>query len=172
MGEPSASPPPRVTAIITLRRAGMPYSDIADVLDLGISRQRVAQIWQANASDEDFAVAADAVFVRDRDISEGRARRLRESRARRELRSWMARERIIEAIHEWHELFGEPPGARDWNSAQRGCLPALDTRYASTGRKWPEASNVQRRFGSWNAAIAAAGLTPRPRGKHGPRVRG
>jgi hypothetical protein len=61
---------------------------------------------------------------------------------------WTA-ERIIRAIHSWAKLHGgEPPKYNDWSRAT-DAHPARIT--------------VVERFGSWNAAIAAAGLEPNPK---------
>jgi hypothetical protein len=61
-------------------------------------------------------------------------------------------ERIIGAIQEWHASTGAIPQTRDWKKG------APDR---------PTVGSVTRAFGSWNAAIAAAGFTPQSMG--GPR---
>jgi hypothetical protein len=58
--------------------------------------------------------------------------------------------RIIESIRSWADEHGSPPGAFDF--FKRPGYPAF--------------SLVMRRFGSWNAAIEAAGYTPRKPGEH------
>lgn len=58
-------------------------------------------------------------------------------------------EAIANAIRRWHAEHGRPPLLEDW---RRG------------GRDHPSATTVQRRFGSWNAAIEAAGFASRPPG--------
>lgn len=64
---------------------------------------------------------------------------------------YWTKERIIAAIHEHAEQNGgEPPAAFQWSRA----MPHR-----------PCASNVLYQFGSWNAAITAAGLRPRPKGR-------
>lgn len=59
----------------------------------------------------------------------------------------------IDAIQRWAREHGEPPRMADWR-------PAVGD--------YPSTSAVEERFGSWNAAIRAAGFTPRPPGR--PRV--
>lgn len=65
-------------------------------------------------------------------------------------RAFWTRERCIEALHAWYEIHGRAPAkVADW------------------GRSAPEhppASSIDRQFGTWNAAIEAAGL---PKNKPG-----
>ena len=76
---------------------------------------------------------------------------------------------IADAIRWWAAEFGAPPAAPDWdgwNSRYRLHDPKRADRYErlhAEGRI-PSAAHVADVFGSWNAAIAAAGFTPRPRG--------
>ena len=65
------------------------------------------------------------------------------------------------AIRRWTRRYGEPPGADDWSAAMARGRPEKLARLRE--RDWPCAPTVQHYFGSWNAAIEAAGLTPRPR---------
>lgn len=74
-----------------------------------------------------------------------------------------SRQKIVEAMVEWNELFDEPPSAVDWNATTRRRFPWRVERYESTGRRWPAASGIQKIFGSWNTAIEAAGLKTRSR---------
>ena len=53
-------------------------------------------------------------------------------------------EAIVAKIREWATGHGEPPVATDWQSAG----------------DWPSVNTVQGAFGSWNAAIQAAGFIP------------
>lgn len=59
------------------------------------------------------------------------------------------RDRIVEILQAEAERLGRPPGANEW-------------RDAGEGR--PTERLVRKVFGSWNAAIEAAGLQPRRRG--------
>lgn len=74
------------------------------------------------------------------------------------------RELILARIREWADLHGEPPAMTDWNPtrARDGFHDeARARRFEDAGGHWPWFSIVVRRFGSWNAAIAAAGFTGR-----------
>lgn len=72
------------------------------------------------------------------------------------------RQEVIEAVHRFALATGTPPIARDWDPA----------RARAVGEQWradrweqgayPRAATVRRRFGTWNAAIRAAGYEPRP----------
>lgn len=89
---------------------------------------------------------------------------LRCSECAPEHRKQVARTNIILAIAEWARLYGAPPSALDWNVHQAR-LVAHPDRLAEIldrhrGQKWPPASSVQAAFGTWNAAIAAAGYRP------------
>lgn len=73
------------------------------------------------------------------------------------------REWIVSKIQEWTSLYGEPPTAEDWapQTVHSRRANAVRTRFYSAS--WPYTEYVQRRFGSWNAGIEAAGFTPRTR---------
>lgn len=61
-------------------------------------------------------------------------------------------ETVLDAIHRWsREHDGAPPRVCDWLVRGDGY--------------WPPASIVQRVFGTWNAALAAAGMSVMARGK-------
>jgi hypothetical protein len=69
---------------------------------------------------------------------------------------------IVAAVRRWHVSYGECPKMIDWE-------PSRARRYAQEWRaerfeegEWPSARMVIRQFGSFNVAIEAAGLTPRP----------
>jgi hypothetical protein len=61
---------------------------------------------------------------------------------------------IVAAIRAWVSRHGTPPGARTW-------------LHAGPAGEWPPLSTVQRVFGSWTVAIAAAGYTPNATGRCG-----
>lgn len=70
---------------------------------------------------------------------------------RREVDHIAARERVLAKMREWALSHGgNPPSARDWMEKHNS--------------DWPRTSVVQTIFGSWNAAIEAAGFTPLPIG--------
>jgi hypothetical protein len=73
-------------------------------------------------------------------------------------RKWTP-ETVVETIRRWAvEHDGTPPSATDW-------------LYSASGGVWPSVAAVQREFGTWNKAIAAAGFTPRRVGHRGPSRR-
>ncbi len=80
-------------------------------------------------------------------------------------RIW-TRAAILLAIEEWVAEHGEPPAVMDWNpwgaqhelhDEQRAARWLRD----NAAGKYPSFKTVVNRFGSWNAAIEAAGFTPR-----------
>ena len=76
---------------------------------------------------------------------------------------WTA-EAIIEAIRAWADLYGRPPSAVDWSVVQHrefSTFAAKVERFYRGPRAWPHTSTVVYAFGSWSAAIAAAGFEPR-----------
>lgn len=80
-------------------------------------------------------------------------------------RTVWTRELIIARIHEWFCLYGEPPGVVDWNPYHAETVlhdRERSQRWMSRPDHWPWMSSVYRQFGSWNAAIEAAGFSPRP----------
>jgi hypothetical protein len=77
------------------------------------------------------------------------------------------RESILDAIKDFNDQYGRPPGAQHWNPAYcrtRGWNHISDQFYVDGC--WPAASTVQERFGTWNAAIALAGFTTLESGHH------
>lgn len=81
-------------------------------------------------------------------------------------RTKWTRERIIAAIRWWYDIYGEPPAVADWNP-HRARHELGDEDRARRGEaaisagRVPWHTIVYSRFGSWNAAIRAAGFTPR-----------
>jgi Homing endonuclease associated repeat len=73
-----------------------------------------------------------------------------------------SRVEIITAVRRWHENYGECPKMIDWepSRARRAGQAWRAERFEE--REWPSARMVRRQFGSFNAAIESAGLTPRP----------
>ena len=90
--------------------------------------------------------------------------------------------RIIDAIRAWHAMFGEPPSAYMWDCAPDAQPSPSNDRARPWGELHPErgeyvtrarvdgtipyATSVMDRFGSWNAAILAAGFQPVSPGNH------
>jgi AcrR family transcriptional regulator len=81
-------------------------------------------------------------------------------------RRW-TRERVLEAMRVWRDLYGQLPSSYDWSRthARRRGEEALDRLAAGD---WPAASVIADVFGSWSAAQAAVGATqettPQPGG--------
>lgn len=75
-------------------------------------------------------------------------------------------EEILAAIRSWTERHGEPPSMSDWAPARaRRCGQHWRAQRYLAG-DWPSLSTVLRRFGTLSAAVTAAGVPPRPRGRH------
>lgn len=64
----------------------------------------------------------------------------------------------------WFLTYGEPPRVSDWNTSRANPEQSARFRRLYSRGHVPRASLVYARFGSWNAAIAAAGYRPRPPG--------
>ncbi len=81
-------------------------------------------------------------------------------------RTVWTREVLITRIQEWASIHGEPPAMADWNPTRaRNFLHDEERarRFEDADGYYPWMTLVVRVFGSWNAAIAAAGFKPRPR---------
>jgi hypothetical protein len=72
-------------------------------------------------------------------------------------RSW-TEERILAAIRAWAAETGSPPRVRDWSPAHAVDGNGGVRRYRSEPGRWPSASIVAVRFGSFRAALERAGL--------------
>jgi len=71
------------------------------------------------------------------------------------------REMIIERVQQWNRTHGQPPTATDWNPSMlvgTGLAAKAESFYSGC---WPQMGTVSNHFGSWSAAIAAAGFPPR-----------
>jgi hypothetical protein len=68
---------------------------------------------------------------------------------------------ILEAIRRWARRYGQPPTSSDWEPARarRMGQPWRAARFEAG--EWPTVRMVRGRFGSFNAAVRAAGLRPR-----------
>ena len=79
------------------------------------------------------------------------------------------REAVILAMQQWARQYHAPPAQADWNP-YRARVRLRDEERArrfERGRAegaWPSFSTAVRIFGSWNAALRAAGFEPRPEG--------
>ena len=77
---------------------------------------------------------------------------------------------VVAKIKEWEALYGEIPGANDWNSSNSRAAVWRSTARASywiervqrfESGEWPWTGTVHKLFGSWNNAIRKAGFEPR-----------
>jgi hypothetical protein len=76
-------------------------------------------------------------------------------------RAWSSAQ-ITGAISRWAEQYGSPPVSGDWDlSRARRHAQQVRVERLQTG-DWPSTRVVRRVFGTFNAAIAQAGFTPRP----------
>ncbi len=71
---------------------------------------------------------------------------------------------IVAAIADWAELYGAPPAAADWNPAMARRQGRPDRAERHAAGDWPYYRSVVDYFGSWSAAIEAAGWHARPPG--------
>jgi hypothetical protein len=80
-------------------------------------------------------------------------------RARRVPPGTWTRERVLAALQEWTAANGRPPRAEDWSTlaeTKQRAEPAC--RWLPESPSWPCPTTVRRYFGSWSAALEAAGL--------------
>lgn len=82
-------------------------------------------------------------------------------------RTYWTRERIITALRDWAERYGSPPTSVDWNPWLLKSDDLGMTRARFEINDCPPVSRVQGVFGSWNAALEAAGLETRRAGARG-----
>jgi hypothetical protein len=68
---------------------------------------------------------------------------------------------ILEAIHRWQSQYDECPKMIDWEPARARRMGQAWRAERFESDHWPSAKIVCGQFGSFNAAITAAGLTPR-----------
>jgi hypothetical protein len=79
----------------------------------------------------------------------------------RRARSFSADE-ITGAIRRWADRYGEPPTMADWEPARARRLGQSWRAERFENGQWPSVRVVRLQFGSFNAAIAAAGFVIRP----------
>lgn len=76
-----------------------------------------------------------------------------------------SRESIADAIREFARRYKRPPAATDFNPAQARAFghDGRADRFEEDGC-YPSSNIVRRHFGTWNAAVEAAGFEPRGAG--------
>jgi Homing endonuclease associated repeat/Homeodomain-like domain len=131
----------RVRIAQRLAADGLAVSTIADML--GVHRSTVRGYLRAGA-----CPICGAVKVR------ADARTCR--RCRKTHTWWPAfgDQQILDSITRWTERFGQPPRKTQWRPTALGGHPAWEAEHP----RWPPPSIVIRRFGSWHAALARAGV--------------
>lgn len=105
-----------------------------------------------------WQAACDAAGVQQRPRSSGRVNDRSTPWGARQPR-WSDQD-LLDALLAWAaEHDGYAPRIDDWSTSNRARLHAAG---APGARRWPSAQTVASRFGSWQAACAAAGLPQRP----------
>jgi Homing endonuclease associated repeat len=127
----------------------------------GFHRHRSSPDGRTSQCKECVRVAAGGLRQDSREFRDFMALVSREQWIDRYGEPYWTEERIIQAIQRWAERHdGEPPAAHEWRrKRQRDLRPMLGNGPGSR----PSACTVYRVFGSWNAAIEAAGFRPRRR---------
>jgi hypothetical protein len=88
------------------------------------------------------------------------------ARPRRPRGRVFAPEDIVTAIKRWEGLYGEPPAMSDWAPARARRLGHEWRAQRYFAGSWPHLTTVLNQFGTFRAAIEAAGFEPRPQGRH------
>jgi hypothetical protein len=142
--------PERVEAARRLAAAGEPTVVIADHLDVHPATVR-NYLCARSCRDCGTAVVSGAELC------------LRCALERRRERAWTPAE-IVEALRARTAETGRPPTTSEWDSGERAA-----PKWRRERDRWPTAQLVRSRFGSWDAALRAAGYRARSRG-HTPDV--
>jgi hypothetical protein len=150
----AAHDPEKVLAARQLRAEGETVRAIADLLDA--PRSTVQRWIDPDAAEKqrkrrERYKGTCTVCGKKTDGSMGRAHAptlcLEHSREMQHNRRYWTKERILKAFAAYHETYGDQPSASEILSLRPGMwFPAVGT--------------VQREFGSWSAAITAAGWRP------------
>lgn len=171
----------RATEAQRLRDEGLIYREIGR--RMGISRSYACElIRDPTGQGEKARKASYGGTCRDcgapTDGSDGRAnapeRCARCSLEKQHNERYWTKEVIVAAIIRWDDTFSQVPRASDWNVAMARKYTDGQKRlaryYDHPAGPWPAASMVQREFGSWSAAIRAAGLEPFAKSPPGPNT--
>lgn len=168
-------------AALMLRGAGLSYHRIGKLI--GVTATTARRWVDPDAAERDRALArANKLRYRGTCMDCGAAtsysgkrgrvaslrcvachKELERSESYRESLQLWTRARIVLAIREWAAIYGEPPAIPDWgpSSARSRGDEARAARFEAAHGKWPWFTIVVRRFGTWNAAIEAAGFSGR-----------
>lgn len=87
-------------------------------------------------------------------------RRLFTTDERKHWREEVYRDMVLRRIRDWNATYGRPPSRKDWQPDRTGptIRAAVRERYLTGG--WPDGARVRDAFGSFEAAVELAGLTP------------
>jgi hypothetical protein len=77
-------------------------------------------------------------------------------------RSRFTPDAIVDAIQRWADRYGEPPTSVDWDAARARRVGHVWRATRFEAGEWPSTRVTSGVFGSFNAAIEAAGYIPRP----------
>ena len=137
----------RVQRAQQLRADGLSWAEIGELLGVGADTAR--RYVNAHSCE-----CGEPILARD-----ARLCRRCSSRHRTRWGRVFTEAEIIAAIRRWAKLEGRAPAIVDWRPADHGGHP----RWERDCPRFPPRSHVTRRFGSWNAALQAAGFDrPRP----------
>jgi Homing endonuclease associated repeat len=137
----------RVERAQQLRADGLSWAEIGELLGVGAdTARRYVNVHSCECG--------EPILARD-----ARLCRRCSSRHRTRWGRVFTEPEIIAAIRRWAKLEGRAPAIVDWRPADQGGHP----RWERDCPRFPPRSHVTRRFGSWNAALQAAGFDrPRP----------
>jgi HNH endonuclease len=68
---------------------------------------------------------------------------------------------IVAALREWATQTGGPPRRQDWTGERSSDGSTAQRKWMAEHPRWPSSSCVAAHFGSWSAALEAAGLPAR-----------
>jgi hypothetical protein len=168
--------PERVAEARQLREQGYKLREIAAYFGVAIP---TVQAWLADPSGTRLRGRKDALAQQRRcadcgaptdggrgPLDEARCKACSDRKRGIEMKIW-TREAIVLAIEEWAAAWGEPPAVPDWNAwhsrhVLRDEQRAQRAEHERAAGRCPCITSVVKAFGSWNAAITAAGFEPRP----------
>lgn len=170
----SLKTPERLAKVLALRAGGATYDEIANETGLPY---RTVWHWIDDPTGEKKRARVDSYrtpCIKCGALTDGSIGRRREGEdavcrrcAPNHYRIW-DRDAIVCAIQEWADQNGGiPPTATDWNPAMARAIDKPEKADKFSEACWPHVVTVQSYFGTWNAAIKAAGFEPRPPGNYG-----
>ena len=137
----------RVREATRLRADGLTWGEVADLL--GVARDTARRYARAHDCQRCGQPVLSAAAPLCRTCAHPHGSRWGKPFSERE---------IIGAVRAWKRLEGRSPAQSDWQPVDQGG----HLRWERECPRWPPTSHVMRRFGSWNAALRAAG-DDRPR---------